>query len=177
MESILRPEEFSQAEELIYQAKFDKALEILREFEKTAKTGSINHLCGLILEGRIHCYRGQYKEAIKIGNIAHQLSQKLELVLESVEALIIKAHLIYLENTEESSTLIMDAERGLKSFIDHSASDYSRIQGDIYLIKSIISRTKGDLNDAFRFAEQCLSIRQSSWHRKKCLSCWIVLFY
>jgi tetratricopeptide (TPR) repeat protein len=161
MESILKPEEFSRVEELIYQAKFDKALELIEDFEKTVKKGSINQLWGLVLKGKIHCYKEQYKTAIEIGNLAHQLSQKLEHVVESVEALVIKAHVVYIGNIEESARLITDAEIGLKSFIDYSVSDYSRLQADIYLIKSIISRTKGDLNDAFRFAEQCLLIRQN----------------
>ncbi|MFX1376890.1 MAG: tetratricopeptide repeat protein [Promethearchaeota archaeon] len=157
----MRPEEFSQAEELVYQAKFNEAVELINNLEKTETKDSIDQLQRILLQGKIHCYLGQYKKATDIGEIAYQLSQKLEPVIESVDALLLKAHVIYLGNTEESSGLIKEAERIFESFKIDSSSAYYRKQADILLMKSMICLSKGNLNEAFGLAEQCLTIRQN----------------
>ena len=146
MEAIIKPKEFSQIVDLIYQAKFDEAFKFIINLEKTIVDGSIKQLWALILKGRIHCYKGQYKKGIKIGKIAHQLSQKLELAHESVDALLINAHVIYLGKTEEAYVFITEAERITKTFIDESVSEYSRQQADILFLRSEICRSKYDKN-------------------------------
>jgi tetratricopeptide (TPR) repeat protein len=159
MESLLRPEEFSYVEELIYQAKFDEALEFLKNTEESAADDSIELLWALILKGKIYCYLEQYKNARRIGETAYLLSQKLETKLETVEALLIKAHIIFLGDMEEAYKVIVDAERILESLNNDSTVDYSRQQADILFLQSHIYRFKGDLDGAFRLAKQCLSIR------------------
>lgn len=161
MESIIKPEEYSQAEELIYQAKFDDAIDLISNLTINLNQDSMEKLWGLILEGRIYCYKGQYKKGIKIGEVAYQLSQKLDLALESVEALILKAHVIYLGDREESLSIIIDAERMFKSIIDDSSFNYSRQQAILLLLKSEIYRSKGEINEAFELAKECLLIQQN----------------
>jgi len=161
MEAIIIPKEFSRAEELIYQAKFDEALELLTRIEKTDIKDPIYRLRGLILKGRIHCYVGKYKEAIELGKLAYQLSKKLDLIAESVDALLIKAHVIYFGKREEAIGIIMDTERIFKPIMDDSTFDYSRQQADILLLRSEICRSKGELNEALELAKECLSIQQN----------------
>ena len=161
MEAIIIPKEFSRAEELIYQAKFDEALELLTRIEKIDIKDPIYRLKGLILKGRIHCYAGKYKEAIELGKIAYQLSKKLDLIAESVDALLIKAHVIYFGKREEAIGIIMDTERIFKPLMDDSTFDYSRQQADILLLRSKICRSKGELNEALELAKECLSIQQN----------------
>lgn len=161
MESIIKPEEYLQAEELIYQAKFDDALELISNFKRSTKKDSMEWLWGLILEGRINCYKGQYKRAIEIGNIAYLLSRKLDLVLESVEALLIRAHIIYLAKREEAFEIITLAEKIFNSLLNDSTSNYPRQKAEILLLKSEIYRSRGELNEAFELARECLLIQQN----------------
>jgi tetratricopeptide (TPR) repeat protein len=146
----------------MYQAKFLDALEVLDNFEKGVEESSKDRLLGLILRGKISLYREKYKEATEIGERAYQLSQKLGSVLESVDALLIRAYILYFGKFEEAFNIILKAEEIFRSLDNLSNSDFSRQQADIFLLKSIVCHRKGDLNEAMELAKQCLSIKEKS---------------
>ena len=152
----LLQEELSHIYQLIYKAKFNEALNFFEYLEQKGEKKSKDELSCLILKGRIYCYMGKYKLAFNIGELGYQLSQKLGHTLESIEALVIKAHTVYLWNTDEAFNCVIKAEKLINSIKDVIGSDISRQQAEIFLIKSLICHYKGDLNEAMDLAKQCL---------------------
>lgn len=159
---ILLSMELKSIYQLIYKAKFEEALELIEIFEKKRKKASKDELSCLILKGRIYCYIERYKLAIKVGELVYQLCQKLGCITESIDALIFKAHMVYLGQIDEASNFIIEAENLLKSVKSIPSSNLSRQQGEILLFKSIICHKKAELNKAIELAEECLSIIEKS---------------
>ena len=131
-----KPKELLQAELLMYKAKFNEALEILSSFEKRGKNILIDQLSSLILKGRIFNYIEQYKEAVEVGELAYQLSQKLGKVPDIIDALLIKSHVIYFGKLEDALDLISEAKILLNS-ISIDTSEITRQKSDFLLIKSV----------------------------------------
>ncbi|MHA2009402.1 MAG: tetratricopeptide repeat protein [Promethearchaeota archaeon] len=154
------PEELMNARTLMYQAKFKEALEMLSGFEEKIGKSSKSHLLGLNLKGKVFTYRDEYKKAIKVGEDAYQLSLKLGYISESIDSLLLKAFISYFGQFEEAFNIILKAEQALNGITDFSNYDFLKKQAEIFLIKSIISHHKGDLNEAVGLAKQCSSIME-----------------
>lgn len=158
-DSILK--DLANIEKLIYQAKFDKAHEAILKLQKTTINDSSAQVRINNLKARICCFKGQYRQAIEIGEKAYQLSQKLGDLLESINALIIKSHIIYFNEIDDAYDLIIEAENLLNSIREIDKQWYSKRIADILLMKAIIYRSKGELNEAFKLAKECLLIREN----------------
>ncbi|MFX1428203.1 MAG: tetratricopeptide repeat protein, partial [Promethearchaeota archaeon] len=153
--------DLADVEQLIYHAKFNKALELVLNLEKSVIKDSLAQLRVIILKGRIYCFKEQYKQAIEIGETAYQLSQKLGYVVGSIDALLIRSHIIFLGKKEDAYNLIIEVEKLLNSIKKSQLSWYSRLQADTLLMKAIICRSKGEINEALELAKECLLIRQN----------------
>ena len=68
-------QEFIQAEKLIKEAEFDKALKILHNFEKKSDTSDYEKLSCCHLKGKLLIWQGRYEEAIKASQELYKLSQ------------------------------------------------------------------------------------------------------
>ena len=158
--SNLRPEELTFAEQLMYEAKFDEALEIITNFEKKEVNTSKAQLLAHLLKGRIYSYNGQYLEALEVGELAYKMSQKMGRISESIDALLIKARVIFLGKLENAFDYILEAEKLLNSITNKSVSDFTRQQADLLLIKSTIYYFKVDNFKALELAQQCLELRE-----------------
>lgn len=143
---------------LIYDAKYKRALSLIEVFEEKVDSLTKEELICLILKGKIHCYTGNYKKAIEVGNHAYPLSRKLGCIVETIEALFIKAFTVYFGNIDEATNNILEAEKLLKS-ID---SNPSQQIAEILLMKAIICRHKDDLNESLELATQCLNLLEKS---------------
>ncbi len=108
----LRPEELILAEELIYNGKPDKALEIVVHFKKKSGITPKEQLWVLLLRGWVHVFKEQNKEAAEVGKQAYKSSKLLEMVSESAEALILKS---YVEDQNKALELLSKAEVLLRS--------------------------------------------------------------
>ena len=62
-----KPAELVQVEELICEAKFDEALEMIEDFDGKSPSTQKNRLSALIIKGRIYKYMYQWKKAVEIG--------------------------------------------------------------------------------------------------------------
>ncbi|MFW9823129.1 MAG: tetratricopeptide repeat protein [Candidatus Thorarchaeota archaeon] len=154
MNEIIR-EKLTEAITLMYQAKFSEALEKIEKFEKEVEYSSRSQLLALLLKGKIHLHREEYKIAIDIGEQAYLLSQQLGCILESFEALILKSAVIYLGKVEEAHQIIIKADSIFEDIKAESDNNYPEQQAQIFLLKSIISHHRGDLNEAIDLANQC----------------------
>jgi tetratricopeptide (TPR) repeat protein len=157
----LRPEELQRAEQLMYKAKYQKALEIIKTFEKKETLSSKEQISALILKGKIYNYCGNYKEAVEIGELVYHMSQKQGTISECIDALLIKSYVVFLGKLEKAFDHILEAEKLLKSISDDSSISFSRLQADFFQMKSVIYYLKDDLNNALELAIQCLALQEN----------------
>jgi len=150
----IKPEELKQAELLMYQGKFNEALEMTNDFAAQKTATSKDQLSSFILKGRIFNYMERYKEAVEIGEIAYHMSQKMEVISELIDSLLIKAHVVFFGKLENSIELILEAENTLNSIFNHQNYEITRQKSDLLLMKSIIHRITGDLNKSLELALQ-----------------------
>jgi len=153
------PKELKQANILMYQAKFDDALAIIKNFEKAENTTN-EHVSCLILKGKIFCYKEQYKLAVDVGELAYQLSHQIGTPSRTIDALILKAHLGYFGDLEEAFTYISEIETLLNVDSKKSMADFSRHKSDILFMKSLLYHKKTDHSKAIALALQWLTQRE-----------------
>lgn len=154
--------ELLNAEQLMYIGKFQKARKIIETLENNDVITSKDKISLLILKGRIYNYCEQYNEAIKIGEHAYQLSQELGEVSESIDALIIQAHIAFLRKLDKASDLILEAEKLFNSEVDKLSINFQRLQADLLLMKATIYLFKNEINTALEFALQWMEIRKET---------------
>ncbi|GAG57106.1 unnamed protein product, partial [marine sediment metagenome] len=157
----LLPKELVHARELIDQAKFGEALEIIENFENVENVESLlpeDQLSVLLIKVSVYRYTHQYEKRLKISERAYQMSQDLGLVSESIEALIGKAVIAFIGDFDKASTYVKDAERRLNSLaVDPSTGMLRR---SLLLIKSWILLLKKNLNGAAESAQECLKLHK-----------------
>ena len=110
-----RPEELIHAEKLMYSGKLEETLEIINNFEKIHNLSKKEQLRSLLLRGWISVFQVQFDLAIENGFMAYQMSQDLELVSESIEALTLKSFMVFFEKVKEASKNLSDAQNLLDS--------------------------------------------------------------
>ena len=152
----LLPKELVHARELVDQAKFGEALEIIENFENVESLLPKDQLSALLIKGRIYRYTHQYENRLKISERAYQMSQDLGLVSESIEALIGKAIIGFIGDFDKASTYVKDAERRLNSLADDPST--KMLRRSLLLIKSWILLLKSNFNGAAESAQECLKL-------------------
>ena len=152
-----RPEELIQAEQLMYETKFDEALELIRDIERKKVLSTNQQLSSLNLKGKLYVYKKLYNKARKMGDQAYLLSQKLGNLSESIDALILKS---YIQDPDKALDLILEAEELLGSQVRKTSSDLSVQRADILYRKSWIYTFKFDYGKALKLALQCLELRE-----------------
>jgi len=152
----LLPKELAHARELIDQAKFGEALEIIENFENVESLLPEDQLSALLIKASVYRYTHQYEKRLKISERAYQMSQDLGLVSESIEALIGKAIIAFIGDFDKASTYVKDAERRLNSLaVDPSTGMLRR---SLLLMKSWILLLKRNVNGAAESAQECLKL-------------------
>ncbi|MFX1572821.1 MAG: tetratricopeptide repeat protein [Promethearchaeota archaeon] len=153
-----KSEELINAESLMYKGRFEDALEILTKFEEREGISSKDQLALLILKGRIYCNNGFFKRAIEFGDHAYLMSQKHKEGPEYLDALIIKAHIIFLGNFKKGHELVLEAEKIFDSITNKSYPDFLRLKLELFLIKTHEYCLQDDLDKALDLALECLEI-------------------
>ncbi len=156
--TLVVPKELAHARELMNQARFGEALEIVEQFEKIESLSSKDQLLALLTKARIYSYNNQFEEQVKISDLAFQMSQDLGLVPESIEALIGKAYIAHIGDLDMASTYVLEAKRRLNSLADDPYTKMLR-RGLLH-IKSFILFSKGKLNGAVKSAQECLKLTE-----------------
>ncbi len=151
-------DDLTSIEKLIYDCKFKEAIERISTLENNNDISSEEKLLILILKGKLYCYSEHYKKAADVGELGYKLSQKLGNVIETINALLIKAHIVFSGKLGEAYTYIIKAENLLNSLLDEPTTDLTKQQADLLLIKSIIYRISNDINKALEFAIRWLEL-------------------
>ncbi|MFX1326571.1 MAG: tetratricopeptide repeat protein [Promethearchaeota archaeon] len=157
----LTSKELLDVEQLIQQAKFKKALELIKILEKRKIDNSKDQLFLYVLKGKIFCYKEQYKQAIEVGETAYQLSQKLGSISKSIDSLLIIAHTAYLGNIEQAYKHIKEASQLIKQISEDIASDLPKLQSEILIVKIIVYHFRKAHTKALKLAKQWLSLREN----------------
>lgn len=131
------------AEELVNEAKFKEALEIIEKFEKTEEVNPTDQISVLISKGKISLSRDQFEDAVEFGSLAYPLSKKLGLEDYVIEALILKIW-ERPEKLDESLEYISEAEKRLNSLCTKSKSDHSILKLGILFRKTVFYSLKGE---------------------------------
>ncbi|MHA2181474.1 MAG: tetratricopeptide repeat protein [Promethearchaeota archaeon] len=153
-----RPDELIRAEVLLYNAKVEEALKIVSKFEKRNDLTTKDQLSVLLLKGVIYNLKFQHKKAVEIGERAYPLSQELGLVSESIEALTLKASMVFLGKTDKSLALSLDAEKLLKSLSDESPANVSKLKLNLNLVILWIYSFRSEYDIALNLAMEALTL-------------------
>ncbi|KKN57294.1 hypothetical protein LCGC14_0563750 [marine sediment metagenome] len=156
-----RPKELLRVEQLINEVKFEEALKIIENFEIKEPLTSEDQLSMLLLKGRIYGYNNQFEDAVTIGEQAYLMSQKLELVSESIEALFLKSRIMFVGRIDKALGFILEAEKKINSLADKSSSDILRQQVMFLALKSWGYWVKGEIELALKTAKQTLSQQEN----------------
>ncbi|MFW9877990.1 MAG: tetratricopeptide repeat protein [Candidatus Thorarchaeota archaeon] len=155
------PKDLRYAENLRREGKLQEALKVINDIEKKGTLTPKDELSLLILKGKIYTLFQQYIESMKIGEITYKLSQSLERILDRIMALLFKANCVFLRQSEETLSFLLEAEKLLSSLHDVSPTFISRQKANILFRKSWAYNYKGDLDNAFEAATECLKIYES----------------
>ncbi len=103
----------------------------------------------------MYCYQQKYKEAVELGEKTYLLSTKLGISSKTIEALIIKAYVLFLGKAENALEYISEAERLLNDFYD------KKQKADCLFIKAIAYHYKTEHNKALELAFQWLELHET----------------
>jgi len=154
-------DEFIRTEQLIYHAKFENAIKILKNLEEKEIKPTKEQISIFLLKGKVYSYKEQYKKAIDLGDCAYQLSKKLGIISKTVDSLLLKARIVFLGMLEKALEHISEAEGLLNSMSDKSSSEFLKLKADFLLIKSIACHYTIDHNKALELAQEWLTLREN----------------
>jgi tetratricopeptide (TPR) repeat protein len=89
------------------------------------------------------------------------MSQKLENVLTSINALLILAHIVYIGEVKKALEYISEAENLINLISKDPSPEFYKLQADFLLIKSIVYNFKADHNKSLELALQWLALREN----------------
>ncbi|MHA1992711.1 MAG: tetratricopeptide repeat protein [Candidatus Hodarchaeales archaeon] len=161
------PKELTHARELMDQAKFEEALDIIKNFEKKGTLTQKIALTADIMIGLIYNYKYQWKKAMQIGDRVYKEGREIGDLSLTVDALLLKGALlpiifsnIYGVSINDVLEYVLEAERKLSEIADDISIDYLRKKASILLYKARFYFFKGIYNKAFECALQCLEIQE-----------------
>ncbi|MFW9970405.1 MAG: tetratricopeptide repeat protein [Candidatus Odinarchaeota archaeon] len=154
--------ELLHIEHLIYECKFEEALNRIINLEKKKDICLQGQLEASILKGKVYLYSEKYNKAAEAGELAYNLSQKLKNTTGIIDALLIKAYIIFSGKLEKAYNFITEAENQINSLPNESSLDICEQKANLILIKSIIFRTNNDLNKALELALNWLNLKENT---------------
>ncbi|MHA2347277.1 MAG: tetratricopeptide repeat protein [Candidatus Hodarchaeales archaeon] len=169
------PEELEDARKLIDKARFGEALEIVEDFEKSKLLSPEDRLSMLLTKSRIYAYTNEYEKNVEISSHAHEISQDLGLVAESIAALTGKAYITFIGGLDKAASYISDAEKLMDSLPDDSSTRILR--RNLLLIKSWNFLLKDNYRRAARSAQECLELSNKQGNKLNIAAVCLVLGY
>ena len=156
----LKAEELVTAKKLIRDSKYEEALGTIKLFQNKSRITEEDKLSALILEGKLYMYIGKIQEAIKVGEIAYNTSQKLGNIPGTIEALLLKSNTTFLGNPDKGLEITQEAENLIDLLEEETSSELLRERAANLYAKAWAYNNKGDNNKALELAQQSLSLRK-----------------
>ncbi|MFX1522771.1 MAG: tetratricopeptide repeat protein [Promethearchaeota archaeon] len=155
---LLVSKELVHARDLMYQGKFDEAIEIIEKFEKTELLSSEDKLSALLMKGDVYLSMQRTRKALQAFDVAYQISQDLGLISESVSALIGKANIVFIGDHDKANTYVSLAEEKLNSLPEDPITRVLR--RNFMLTKSWVLLFRGHYDEAVVSAMECLELAE-----------------
>lgn len=152
--------ELLTAKKLMREGKYEEALEIIKNFENKAGISDEEKLSALILEGRLYTYIGKFQEAVRVGDDAYYLSQKLGSVSAIIRALLLKSNTVQLGNLDEALNITLEAENLMDSLEKETSLEFPRERAVNLYAKAQVYFLKEDYDRALESALINLSFRE-----------------
>lgn len=146
------------AENLRRGGKLLEALEVLNNIEKKGDLTPGDRLSLLISKGKIYTLLQQYPESAKIGELAYNLSKRLESVPDTIIALTFRANVVLLGQLERILDYLSEAENLLNSLSDVSPNFISRQKANLLFRKAWAHFFDGNRDEAIEEALECLDL-------------------
>ncbi len=171
-----KPEELTQAEQLIDDAKVREAHELLNNFER--KKGLTLHdivSCHL-LECKILHQQGLLEDLVKFAEQTYEESLGLGKSLLSIDALMWMARaLLWLYRIEEASDTLTQGEELLKTLTQELPTDYKQREATIVFLKGLVYQNKSDADRALEHLEHSLALREEIGAKLEIAKCLIFI--
>ena len=164
-----------KAEKLLYKCKFGEVKNILGKLEKIYDVNSTEYLAVLLLKGRLYFYKERYRNATEIAESARVLSLKLNNMAQYIDALLIKAHVVFLGKLEESKQIIDKVESLLNEYKNNSSLDLKRQINDFLIMKAVVYRYTAILDEAYESINQWISNNQKDGEKLDFSRTYIIL--
>ncbi|MHA1104220.1 MAG: tetratricopeptide repeat protein [Promethearchaeota archaeon] len=164
-----------KAEKLLYKCKFGEVKNILDKLEKFFDVNSNEHLSVLLLKGRLYFYKESYRNATEIAESARVLSLKLNNISQYIDALLIKAHIVFFGKLEESKQIIDEVESLLNEHKNNSSLNLKRQMNDFLIMKAIVYRYSANLDQAYESIDQWILKNQKEGERLDFSRVYIIL--
>ncbi|MFX1534732.1 MAG: tetratricopeptide repeat protein [Promethearchaeota archaeon] len=180
-----RPNGIVQVEKLLYEGKFNEALQIVNTVEKDNTLTTDDRLTCQLLKGTLLNKQGKFEEALQIANKVLQESQSLGKALQTIDAVFIMADAyIVLGRFNEALETLLQGEKTLKrvrqkessksilrrffSFrqaekVDkkkESPEEIGRRKARLLYHKGVIYMRKGDLEQASDYHQEGLALQK-----------------
>ncbi|MFW9948123.1 MAG: tetratricopeptide repeat protein, partial [Candidatus Odinarchaeota archaeon] len=153
------PKEFSLAKRFIDEGNFDKAFQILSDFEKKQGFTGYNIVSCHLLKCDLLIQQGCYKNAANLAKQTYKESLELGKNLLSIDALNYNAQaLLWINDYEKAFNITTQSENLLKSFTPNLSTEYKQREAHIFFIKS--SFDFFDLDQRLNFIDQSLVLRE-----------------
>ncbi|MHA1884764.1 MAG: tetratricopeptide repeat protein [Promethearchaeota archaeon] len=150
------PKELIHARELMDQAKFIEALEIIDQFEKDESLSLEDRLSALGIKGRIYAHTQQFGKLVELCDSSYELAQSSMIESEVISNLIGKAYIGFLGDLDKASNYLSDAERKMNSLSEDPSK--MMLKWDLLFIKSWILILKNKYTEAAALAQECLKL-------------------
>jgi tetratricopeptide (TPR) repeat protein len=155
-----KSEELLYAKRLRYEGKLMESFDIVKKLEEKGGLTDQEQLSIHILKGRVYAVTHQYEDTVKEGEYAYRLSQSLGKLSESITALLLQSHIVFLGHFDEALDFALKGEDLLNSLESESSSDLSGKKATLLHMKTWIYYFKGDYNLALEQAQYCLVLRE-----------------
>jgi len=153
--------EIFQVRELISQAKFNEALQLINAFEEKGDPNDQNQLLCYTLKSKIFFHQGKYEKVLLLAEKTYQKSISFGDDLLSLDALNLKAKALWLlDKLNNASDVIVECESLLNTINKEPEKEIALRRASLDIVKGMVLSTKGDSDLGLEILEQCLKLRE-----------------
>ena len=166
--SRMKHKELIQAEKIMEKGSFKEALQRVNIFEKRNGLNDHDQFSCYILKSSLLISLSQFDEGFKFAEKAYQKSNELGLDIYSVDASILMGKaLTRLQKLDDALEVILQGEKRLKTITQVSHNDFIQREASLAVVKSYVFFYKGDGDNALKYMEQSLTLREELGNKKE----------
>ena len=164
----VKSEELKQAEQLMNESKYDKALLLMNDLEGRDDIADSDQLSRYLLTSECLNELGNYQEVLKFAEKAYQKSQKLRDNLRSIDALEKIAYAtMRIGDFKKALNLSEQSEDLLKTLTRCTPLEREQREASIAFIKGKAYLFQGNVNLALECAKKSLELRENVGNKRK----------